>query len=281
MNIRKITSLVSLLSFLLMLLTSIILYFVPPGRIAYWADWHFWGLTKEQWGNLHINLGFLFLLASALHIYYNWSAITTYLKDKAKQLRIFTPNFNAALVITLVFGFGTFFQVPPFSYIQKLDEYFETNASRKYGEPPYGHAELSSLKKFVKNRGLDLEESVALLKKANITFDSTDQILKDIAKLNGISPQQIYMTIKPVQEKDQQGAKKPLPEAPPMGFGKRPLDDICAEFGLDVDKLIKGLAAKGFKATPEGSIKKIAEEHGANPLELYEIVREIAGSSKS
>ena len=51
MKMRKITSLTAALSFLLMVLTSIILYIVPQGRVAYWADWRLWGLSKTDWGN--------------------------------------------------------------------------------------------------------------------------------------------------------------------------------------------------------------------------------------
>ncbi|MGB5619617.1 MAG: DUF4405 domain-containing protein [Desulfobacterales bacterium] len=72
MKIRKITSLTAGLAFIVMLVTSIILYVVPQGRVAYWADWKLWGLTKTDWGNIHINLGLLFLIALFLHIYYNW-----------------------------------------------------------------------------------------------------------------------------------------------------------------------------------------------------------------
>ena len=71
MKIRKITSLIALLSFLLLILNSIVLYIVPHGRIAYWADWRLWGLTKTEWENQHIIIGILFLLAIFLHIYYN------------------------------------------------------------------------------------------------------------------------------------------------------------------------------------------------------------------
>jgi hypothetical protein len=79
MNIRRITSLTAALSFLLMVLTSIILYIVPQGRVAYWADWKLWGLTKTDWGNIHINLGLLFLIALFIHIYYNWKPLINYL----------------------------------------------------------------------------------------------------------------------------------------------------------------------------------------------------------
>ena len=63
MTMRKITSLTASLSFVLMVATSVILYIVPQGRVAYWADWRLWGLTKTQWGEIHINVGLLFLLS--------------------------------------------------------------------------------------------------------------------------------------------------------------------------------------------------------------------------
>ncbi len=49
MNIRKTTSLTAGLSFIAMVMTSVILYIVPQGRIAYWSDWRLLGLSKEQW----------------------------------------------------------------------------------------------------------------------------------------------------------------------------------------------------------------------------------------
>ena len=48
MNIRKITSMTMLVSFVLLLVNSVILYVVPEGRVAYWADWHMGGLTKTM-----------------------------------------------------------------------------------------------------------------------------------------------------------------------------------------------------------------------------------------
>jgi hypothetical protein len=61
MNIRRVTSLTAMIAFIAMLITSIILYIVPQGRIAYWADWRLLGLTKEQWGDIHINMGLLLI----------------------------------------------------------------------------------------------------------------------------------------------------------------------------------------------------------------------------
>ena len=109
MKIRRVTSLTALLSFIFLITTSIILYIVPPGRVAYWADWQLWGLTKTEWSNIHINLGFLLLLSISLHIYYNWKPIISYLKNKAKQVKIFTKEFNVALVLTIILLWGHIF----------------------------------------------------------------------------------------------------------------------------------------------------------------------------
>ena len=108
MKMRKITSLTAGLSCLLMVLTSIVLYIVPQGRVAYWADWRLWGLSKSDWGNMHINMGFVFLVALALPIYDNWKAITAYLKDRTRRMKVFTPDFNVALIVTLIAALGTY-----------------------------------------------------------------------------------------------------------------------------------------------------------------------------
>jgi hypothetical protein len=189
MKIRKIASLTAALAFILMLLTSIILFIVPQGRVAYWANWHLWGLTKTDWGNIHINLGLLFLIALGLHIYYNWKPLIAYLKNKRKQLKVFTPEFNSALLITLSFVFGTYFLVPPFNWVMTLNDYFKDSAVEKYGEPPYGHAELSSLKTFCNKMNLDLVQSIQLLNDAGYTVDNGDVTLEKNRKtIPGFSP---------------------------------------------------------------------------------------------
>jgi hypothetical protein len=108
--------------------------------VAYWADWKLWGLTKPAWGNIHINLGLLFLIALFIHVYYNWRPLINYLKDRAKKIKVFTPDFNAAFVVTVSFVIGTILMVPPFNWVMSLNEHFKDSASVKYGEPPYGHA---------------------------------------------------------------------------------------------------------------------------------------------
>src|SRR5210317_686801 len=76
------TSLCSLVSFILLLITAIILYIEPHGRVAYWIKWNFLGLEKDQWGNIHLFTGLLFLVAGGFHLYYNWKPLLRYLSAK-------------------------------------------------------------------------------------------------------------------------------------------------------------------------------------------------------
>jgi len=279
MNIRKITSLTMLISFVLCILTSAILYIVPHGRVAYWSNWELWGLSKTQWSELHLNLGLLLLLAGFLHVYYNWRSITAYLKNKSKGIKVFTINFNIALVLTLIVGFGTYFPIPPMSTIINISESIKDSAGIKYGEPPYGHAELSSLKRFVRIVGLDLAKSIELLQQAGIQLENEAQTINDIAIKNNLTPKQVYKIIKPAFQKDASGSHSVVPNLPPPGFGRKKLSEVCTEFGLELPETINVLTKKGVKSDPGQSIKEIAAENNIEPMDIFEIIRNAANAS--
>jgi len=181
MKIRKITSLTALVSFLLLILNSVVLYIVPHGRVAYWADWRLGGLTKTEWGNQHIIIGVLFLISIFLHIYYNWKPILAYLKNRAKQFKLFTREFNIALILTIICTVGAYVEVPPFNWVLDFSESIKNSAAKTYGEPPYGRAELSTLKTFTSKMGLDLTGSMQRLQKAGIRLEDEKQTLLEIA----------------------------------------------------------------------------------------------------
>lgn len=272
MNMRKVTSLTALISFALLILTSIILYIVPAGRVAYWANWTLWGLSKEQWGEVHINLGFLMLIAMILHVYYNWQPMISYLKNKKRQFRLFTIDFNISLIVTLVVFFGTLAGIPPMSTVIHLGAEISEKANLFYGEPPYGHAELSPLADFAYKVKADLEESLEKLKSAGIDVADTNEAVGKLAERNGVSPQKIYEIIRP--ESAQSGAV--MPEEAPGGTGQRKLTVLCDMYKLDVNKVIGGLAAQGISATAEQTIKEIAVVAGKDPHGIYGLIYQLS-----
>ncbi len=280
MNIRKITSLTMLISFVLCILTSVILYIVPHGRVAYWSNWSLWGLSKTRWSELHLNLGILFLLAGFLHIYYNWKPITVSLKNKAKQLKVFTVNFNIALMLTFIVAIGTYFYIFPMSTILNISESIKDSATIEYGEPPYGHAELSSLKLFTRRVGLDLSKSIELIRQSGIHFESEMQTINDIAKQNNLTPKQVYEIIKPATQKQDADGYSVFSDGPPPGFGRKKLSEVCTDFGLDITETIQALSKKGVKANSTQRIKKIAVINKIDTMAIFEIIRDTIKSSE-
>jgi len=277
MNIRKITSMTMLLSFAALLLTSIILYIVPHGRVAYWSDWRLWGLSKNQWSDLHINLGFLFIIAGLVHIYYNWKPLLAYMKDKAKKLQICTASFNIALIVVLFVTVGTLLNIPPMSTIINFGETLKERASEKYGEPPYGHAELSSLRLFARRTDMDLNRALVLLRQASVNVQGPDQTILQIAQANHTTPKAIFEIMKKAIRSQQ---KVGLPDTPPPGLGRLTLTEICRKYKINPEMLIQELASKKFRATPEMTMKEAAAANNLDPHAFYEILQQAASTAR-
>lgn len=267
---RKTISLITLFSSVLLLITSVVLYIVPQGRVAYWANWQLWGLSKTTWSELHINLGVLFTVVAVWHSVLNWSTLLSYLRRARNGLR--SPSTGYAAAITVAVLVGTFFHLPPFEWVLQLNSAVKNRAAVHYGEPPYGHAELSSLAMLVRNTGLNHEEVLQRLRDAKLQVKSSEQSVQQIADANQLSPQQLFEVIRPPLAA---GEFPPLPQLPPPGLGRITLTEICLSYGLNGDELIKQLNAQGLVVEGEMTIKQIATTHGKNPIAIYELIRKL------
>lgn len=199
MNIRKITSMTLVWSLIVLIFNSVVLYVVPEGRISNWAVWKFWGLDKHDWSAQHITVGVLFCVAGLFHIYYNWKLIMSYLKNQANSFRLFTPASAVGFILTVIFIVGTYMHVPPMSTIIDFSEQIKEDAARKYGDPPYGQAQSSSLKSFTARLGLDLTKAKELLAAKGIQISDSQEMIQTIAARNKITPQEVYDIIKPTR----------------------------------------------------------------------------------
>ena len=114
MKIRKLISFTALVSFTFMAFTGIMLFFAPQGRIAHWSGWRIFGLTREQYSEVHTTFMVLFLTVVIWHIVLNWKPIVNYLKDRTRKLKLSTPEFSVALVLGVLFFAGTLAGLFPF-----------------------------------------------------------------------------------------------------------------------------------------------------------------------
>jgi hypothetical protein len=156
-------------------------------------------------------------------------------------MKIFTKEFNIAGLITLLFISGTYFEIPPFSTIIDIGAGIKEAAAKKYGEPPYGHAELSSLKTFAAKMGINSKEGMDVLRKAGYLVNNENQTLQELAHQNRISPQQIYQAMQPDTKQAAifSETTQKLPETPALRTGNLTLVDFCHQYNLNVKKIVR------------------------------------------
>jgi len=158
----------------------------------------------------------------------------------ARHLKVFTGAFNLSALLLIVFAMGTLFSLPPLSWVIDISESIKDASIEVYGEPPYGHAELSTLETFTPRVGLDQDRAVDRLQDAGIEIEDMEQSLGAIAESNKITASELYLIMKP----EKATGNDMLPETPGPGFSKLTLMDICQKYHLDVSGVF---VAIGFK----------------------------------
>jgi len=196
-NGRRFIALLTAFSFLVVLLTGLVLYVEPYGRVAYWTDWRLLGLNKDQWDGIHIVTSFVFLVSAALHVYYNWKPLVRYLSGRIREgVRRWRELMLASgiIVLSMVGGGAGWY---PFEWLLDLNEAaksaWEADPAKR---PPFGHAEMVSLGSLCRQLGMDEEAAMANLHEAGLQVQGRDQTVADLARRNGVSPRQVLEVMK-------------------------------------------------------------------------------------
>lgn len=212
MNKRGFISFLTFLGFFLLAVTGIVIYIVPQGRIAYWIDWRFAGLTKHDWVNVHILSAFLFTVAAVFHLYFNWKPLTHYVVNKTRGGLKLKKELALSGLIAVFVVISAIYQIPPLKYIIDLNGYIkESWIKDQTYEPPFGHAELMPLNKFLRKMNIDYEKAMKEFSSHGIKISNPGDTLEDIAFDNNTSPRHLYEIIK----------KHEVGKRPGMGQGKR------------------------------------------------------------
>lgn len=261
MHLKKITSLTMLWSIIIMTYTGIMLFIAPPGRVANWANWKLLGLGKEDYAQIHSTFMVLFVFMTLLHVYYNWKPMTSYMKNQAKEMIVFTKDMLVAILLSFVFVSGTLVEVPPFSSFLHFGEGIKNSWEKEYGTAPYSHAELSSLKIFTKKLGFDLEKSKTVLTSNNIKFEETQSLIQ-IGEENLVSPQFIYQLLKKNFEKSGETTIELT------GLGKKTVEEVAQTLKLSPKEFISKLKTLGIEAKKEDKFRMAAEKVDMSPMDV-------------
>ena len=200
---RVLISLVTALSFLTMSLSGIAAFIVPQGRVAFWTNWTFLGLSKTQWGNIHITTSVLFLVAGIWHTWYNWAALMQYLQGIPGRVAASWRDLGIAFLVTAFFTAGAVTKTPPLNYILNFNNWVkESWIKTPADDPPFGHAELLSLKGFCKKMYIDTGEALRELRQAGLNVKDENSTVEEIARGNKLTPANVYQLIKKLERPD-------------------------------------------------------------------------------
>lgn len=112
------------LSASVLLISGIVLFIAPSGRIANTTQWALLWLDKGAWVNLHNVFAILFVAGLVWHLVFNWKPLSNYVVSRA------THNLNlkremlvalAAIVVLVVLAAQ---ELPPVSHLADLADYF-------------------------------------------------------------------------------------------------------------------------------------------------------------
>jgi hypothetical protein len=299
MKIRRVISLTVFLSFIALALSGIMLFVSPQGRVAYWAGWKLFGLSKEEYSAIHTTVMILFLVVGIWHIVLNWKPIVGYLKDRTRTVSFTRPEFLAALGLTLVFLLGPLLDLPPFSLYLDAGEEVKAYWEASSGSPPWGHAEENSLQRFCRGmedyerlenqRMVVLHCNLALeaLRSAGMEVEGLSQRLLEIAEVNGTTPQalaQIIVSVARPMTPDEMAARQPRGGAageeavqetyhqPCSGLGRMTMAEYAQEYGYDLEEILAILRRAGLELDSETRLREEATRLGTDPEGLIRIL---------
>ena len=250
-------------SFIIILISGIILYMSPPGRYANWVNWKILGSTKAGWQSLHTVFSFSFVILSVFHLFtINWKSFLSYLKSKKQSGINKRREFYISTVLMLVFFFGIIYSIPPFKSVMDLGEHLTESWEKIEEEPPIPHAEILTLAELAEQLKLStVDEITRKLIIHEIKFDNTDQTLQEIALINETTPLEIYTQIAKKSGAQQQGS----------GIGRKTIETFAVEVGKNPDEVMKILHENGIKAEIGQTLREIGDNNNIPPKNIFEL----------
>jgi hypothetical protein len=259
-------------SFLIILISGIVLYIAPPGRVANWTDWTLVGFSKSGWQAIHTIFSYTFVILSVFHLFtLNWKIFWHYFTSKAvtglnRQKELLVS------VILIIFVFtGTYFNIQPFKAVIDFGEWTTESWETKDEQAPVPHAETLTIKELsAKYVQMSADSILLLVNQKGLKADSVGQTILEISELNNLTPAELYSIIIP---NSSDSSIKTENKSQFQGFGRKTMTEVAKELGKDVNTLIDVLKKNDIEANPTDILKEVAESAGKTPLEILELLK--------
>lgn len=203
---RGFFSLLLFASFSILLVSGVILYIAPRGRIANWTGWAILRLSKHEWSAVHISLAVLVLIAAGFHLYYNWSVFWSYITCKTQRMLNLKREMALALLLCVITIFGAIYGLPPFGTFMKWNDRIKDYWEKTRVTAPTPHAEEFSIEQLTEEVDMPLDQLIERLEDAGIAVDDPSVKVKDLAAAHGMTPSELFAIIQPTSARSGRGA---------------------------------------------------------------------------
>lgn len=228
-NWQIFTSFNLLFSFLIMLLSGLVLYFKPEGSVARWLDWRFLFLTKSNWESLHTIFSFLFTIFAFIHIMkVHLGNFFLYISRRNHFAR---RELFLALAIFAIVLIGTSLQFKPLQAVYEFGNELSENWKQTYSDPGDEISANSTLREISNYH--EVSDSLLAQKLTNAGFSNaeTHLTLKQIAAKNDLSPKTAYDKISDI--------KDTLPKTIVNPAGNITISEACFMLKVEMDRMLK------------------------------------------
>ena len=65
------------------MVSGVVLFVSPPGRVANWGNWRMIGLTKHEWTGVHTWFAAVFVVTAVFHLVFNLRPLMNYFQGSA------------------------------------------------------------------------------------------------------------------------------------------------------------------------------------------------------
>ncbi len=204
---RAFVSFLLLFSFLLSALSGVVLFLRPEGSLAAWSGWSVLGLGKKQWEELHAVMVLLFLAGAVAHLLYNWRGLAAHCRRRREQVasllraRGGCRELFAALLLSVLALAAAQGGWLPARWLFSLRAAFKSGPVGGASQPPVADAQTRTLAEIGRLLGLDEAGLLSAAAAVGIRVESPAQTLEDIARKNGLSPQEVYRRLSAANKK--------------------------------------------------------------------------------
>lgn len=267
---RALTSCVLTFSFLAMAFSGVVLFVTPRGRVANWTGWELLGITKHQWGALHICFAVVFLVGSLIHIYLNWKRLLTYFKSRLTHRYAFRWEWAVSLVFCVLIGAGALWEIPPLSSLMSLNDRIKDSWEQEERAAPVPHAELLTLTELAEEANLGIAEALTNLHRQGIAEAGPESVVGELAERYGKTPEEIHSLAG--RQTHGAGGGGNSGQGQGRGYGRMTFREYCTAQGLDPARTMADLEAGGFSGDMDMVLRDLAEANGMRPPELVDLL---------